>query len=210
MGLFKTYQSEAYEWGLWHIQESAEELLEQLQLNDEERRFYAGLYHGKRQLHWLSSRVLLRLMLRSPDFIDLRVDEHHKPYLFNFPYPISISHSHDYAAVMIGKKEQVGIDIEHISGKIEKIAPRFLNNEELEFIDHTQPTLHQYACWCAKEALYKWHGKKGLDFKENIRLNPFLPEDKLIKAELHIRDERHFLNVGMTEVDGYMLCWVCG
>jgi 4'-phosphopantetheinyl transferase len=35
-----------------------------------------------------------------------------------------------------------------------------------------------YVCWCAKEAIYKWHGKKGLEFKKHIHIKPFKLKDE--------------------------------
>jgi 4'-phosphopantetheinyl transferase len=98
-----------------------------LQLDEGEKAFVEQLRHGKRHLHWLGTRVLLRTMLRTDEYIDCKIDAHGKPYLVNLPYHISLSHSFDYAAVMISKKAPVGIDIEQIQQKVERIAPRFLN-----------------------------------------------------------------------------------
>src|SRR5690606_5399622 len=102
-----------------------------LQLRDHERSYLESLVNGKRNLHWLSTRVLLRRMMNTDQYIDCRIDENGKPYLINFPYYISLSHSYEYAAVMISKNKAVGIDIEIIKDKIERIARKFLNSEEL-------------------------------------------------------------------------------
>jgi 4'-phosphopantetheinyl transferase len=99
------------EFALWKIEEQAEELYNQLQLNESEKAFVEQISNGKRHLHWLGTRVLLRKMLLTDEYIDCKVDEHGKPYLVSLPYHISFSHSFDYAAVMISKKHPVGIDI---------------------------------------------------------------------------------------------------
>jgi len=105
------------EFALWKIEEKADDLYSQLQLNEDEKAYVEQISNGKRHLHWLGTRVLLRKMLITNDYIDCKVDEHGKPYLVTLPYHISLSHSFDYAAVMISKKHPVGIDIEQIKDK---------------------------------------------------------------------------------------------
>lgn len=157
---------------VWKIEESAEELLAQLQLKDHEISYLDTLISGKRNLHWLSTRVLLRRMMTTDAYIDCRADSSGKPYLANFPHFISLSHSFDYAAVMVSKDKAVGIDIELIKDKIERIAHKFMSKRELAFI--SKDRIEQlYACWCAKEAIYKLHGKKNISFLDHIRIEPF-------------------------------------
>ncbi len=159
--------------GLWRIEENAENLLSRLQLKDHETDTLTALSDGKRKLQWLSTRVLLRYMLGDPAYIDCRIDEHGKPYLENFPYSISLSHSFDYAAVMVSEDKDVGIDIELISTKIERIEGKFMKPEELAFISPLNRTEHLYICWCTKEAIYKLQGKQGVSFKDHIHLKSF-------------------------------------
>ena len=91
------------EFAIWKIEEEADELYSQLRLDEHEKAYYEQLKIGKRNLHWLGTRVLLRKLLRTDEYIDFKVDPHGKPYLVNLPYHVSLSHSFDYAAVMIGK-----------------------------------------------------------------------------------------------------------
>src|SRR6201991_3179382 len=123
------------EFALWKIEEEANDLYNQLQLDEQEKAYVEKLSNGKRHLHWLGARVLLRMMLHTDEYIDCKVDEHGKPYLVNLPYHISLSHSFDYAAVMISRSRPVGIDIEKIEEKVERIAHKFMQPEEMAFID---------------------------------------------------------------------------
>jgi 4'-phosphopantetheinyl transferase len=195
---------------LWKIDEQANELITQLQLKDHETTYLETLNNGKRNLHWLSTRVLLRTMLNTQNYIDCKVDEHGKPYLANFPYFISLSHSFDYAAVMVSKNKPVGIDIELIKDKIERIAHKFMNDEELAFIDPLNRTEQLYACWCAKEAIYKLQGKKNVSFLHNIRLDSFdyHPEGRSINASLQLENSRKDFEVRYQKMDGYMIGYV--
>ena len=198
-------------YAIWKIEETAEDLYKQLLLKDHEVEYLEKLNNGKRSLHWLSTRVLLRKMLNTQDYIDCRVDEHGKPYLVNFPHHISLSHSYDYAAVMISEDKFVGIDIELIKDKIECVAKKFLNNSELQFIDPSKTIEHMYICWCAKEAIYKLHGKSNISFLADIRLHPFdyTPDGKL-QSVLNIKGEERPYEVHFKKFHNYMIGYVSG
>lgn len=194
---------------LWKIDEQADELIAQLQLKDHEKLYLETLINGKRNLHWLSTRVLLRKMLNTSNYIDCRVDEHGKPYLANFPHYISLSHSFEYAAVMISRDKPVGIDIELIKDKIERIAQKFMNAEELSFMDASHRTEHMYIGWCAKEAIYKLQGKKNVSFLDHIRLNRFdYQQEGSLSASLELGNSRKEFEVHYQKMDGYMIGYV--
>ncbi len=197
------------EFALWRIEEDADTLYQQLQLDEAEQAFLEGLSNGKRHLHWLGTRVLLRTMLDTSEYIDCKVDAHGKPYLVNLPYHISLSHSFDYAAVMISKSRPVGIDIELIKEKVERIAGKFLQPIELDMIDPDHRIPHLYICWCAKEAVYKCYGQKEVSFLDDIRIKPFdySPEGTfdvdLKKDELREQYQVHHLHY-----EDYMIGYV--
>lgn len=193
---------------IWKIEESAEELLAQLQLKHHEISYLDTLINGKRNLHWLSTRVLLRRMMNTDDYIDCQVDSSGKPYLTNFPHHISLSHSFNYAAVMISKSKAVGIDIELIKDKIERIAHKFMSKDELSFISSDRIE-HLYACWCAKEAIYKLHGKKNISFLHHIRIKPFnYPGSGSFEASLDTGRRITDYTVHYNEFEGYMIGYV--
>ncbi len=193
---------------IWKIEESAEELLAQLQLKHHEISYLDTLINGKRNLHWLSTRVLLRRMMNTDEYIDCQVDSSGKPFLTNFPHHISLSHSYDYAAVMVSKDKAVGIDIELIKDKIEKIAHKFMNKEELSFIAEDRIE-HLYVCWCAKEAIYKLHGKKNVSFLDDIRISPFdYSGSGSFQSSLDTGSGTNNYTVHYDKFDGYMVGYV--
>jgi 4'-phosphopantetheinyl transferase len=194
------------EFALWKIEEEAADLYKQLQLNDNEKAYVESLKHGKRHLHWLGTRVLLRTMLHTDEYIDCQVDTHGKPYLVNLPYHISLSHSFDYAAVMISKSKAVGIDIEHINKKVERIAHKFMRQEELAYIKPPNNVEQLYVCWCAKEAVYKCNGRKVVSFLNHIHLQPFT--DHLlgsVQVKLVKEDYQMDYTVNYLHYDNYMI-----
>jgi 4'-phosphopantetheinyl transferase len=206
---FRMQVDEETEFALWKIEEQADDLYNQLQLNDAEQAYVESLRHNKRHLHWLGTRVLLRTMLHTDEYIDCQVDDHGKPYLVNMPYHISLSHSFDYAAVMLSKSKHVGIDIELISPKVERIARKFLRKEELSFIDPDNKVAHLYACWCAKEAVYKCNGLKEVSFLNHILLEPFIGLDAgTIKTSIVKGDFNQDFDVHYMHFNDYMLGYV--
>ncbi|MBK0377957.1 4'-phosphopantetheinyl transferase family protein [Mucilaginibacter segetis] len=197
------------EFALWKIEEEADELYKQLQLDDTEKAYTKQLSKSKRYLHWLGTRVLLRKMLKTEEYIDCKVDTHGKPYLVTLPYHISLSHSFDYAAVMISKSGPVGIDIEQIKQKVERIADKFLRPDEMAFISEKNKIEQLYVCWCAKEAIYKCNGQKEVSFADNIFLKPFHFEGhgnvdaRLLKGEKNIDYQVNYL-----QYNDYMIGYV--
>ncbi|RYE16271.1 MAG: 4'-phosphopantetheinyl transferase superfamily protein [Sphingobacteriales bacterium] len=197
------------EFALWRIEETADDLYVQLQLNEEEKAVVEKLGTNKRHLHWLSTRVLLRTMLSTDEYIDCQVDSHGKPYLVNHPYYISFSHSFDYAAVMISRTHHVGIDIEQVKQKVERIAHKFMRKQELEFISETRKIEELYVCWCVKEAVYKCYGQKEVSFLDNILLEPFHFEGHgIIDARLRKADVAIDYAVGYQQYEDYMIGYV--
>ena len=200
------------EFALWKIEEEADELYNQLQLDADEQAYFEQLSKGKRHLHWLGTRVLLRTMLNTAEYIDCQVDEHGKPYLVNMPYHISLSHSFDYAAVMLSKSKPVGIDIELVSQKVERIAHKFLSKQELALIEPEHKIEQLYVCWCAKAAVYKCNGRKVISFLDHIHLElPGWHQGGTIKAKILKGDEVNLdYNVNYMPFGDYMIGYVKG
>jgi len=193
---------------IWRIEESADDLIGRLQLDDREKAVLSRLNKGKRTLHWLATRVLLRKMLDTPGYIDCPSDENGKPYLANFPQRISLTHSFDYAAVMMSDNGEVGIDLELVKPKILRIADKFMKAEELEVVgnDHVEKL---YACWCAKEAVYKLQGNKGVSFKDNMTIRSFDFQDQgVLFLELDAPERKELFKVYYEKFQEYMLGYV--
>ena len=199
------------EFALWKIEEKAEELYSQLQLDEHEMAYVEQLSLGKRHLHWLGVRVLLRTMLNTSEYIDCKIDAHGKPYLVTIPYHISLSHSFEYAAVMISKSSPVGIDIEQIREKVERIADKFMSPSEMELIGDADRVRHLYAAWCAKEAVYKCFGQKEVSFANHISLEPFnFATEGTINAHLNKGAVSLDYRVDYLQYEDYMIGYVKG
>lgn len=197
---------------IWRIEENPEDLIGRLQLDDREKQVLAGFHKGKRTLHWLATRVLLRHMLDTPGYIDCPSDENGKPYLANFPQKISLTHSYEYVAVMMSERGEVGIDLEIIKPKILRIAKKFMKPDELFFLENLEQEskiLHLYACWCAKEAVYKLQGNKGVSFREDMTVLPFRFQDQgVLELKLDAANRKETFKVHYELFQGYMLGYV--
>ena len=79
----------------------------------------------RRVVEWLTSRVLLYELLGEEKIIDNRPDG--RPFLIDGSYKISISHTKEYAAILLHKQFSVGIDVETISGRVSKLADKFIS-----------------------------------------------------------------------------------
>ena len=125
-------------------------------------------------MEWLASRYLVQVMTGWA--FKIEKDGFGKPILADKNYHISISHSKDFTAAIIGT-ESVGIDIQYITPRLEGIARRVMNESKFKML-HTDNRLeHLHVYWGAKEAMFKAYGKGALDFRKNILIEPFLYEN---------------------------------
>lgn len=194
---------------IWKIEETADELLDKLQLDDVERSKLEQFSKGKRTLHWLATRVLLRHMLQTNEYIHCPSDANGKPYLPDYPYKISLTHSYEYAGIILSLQGECGIDLEIVKDKVVRIKEKFLNPEELQFI-RPEDEVHQlYACWCAKEAVYKLQGNKGVSFLHDMRIRPFTyrPQGTMM-VDLYKEGKKQTFQVYYEKFQDYMLGYV--
>jgi 4'-phosphopantetheinyl transferase len=128
----------------------------------------------KRLIEKEAALYVVRAVLND-DSIEIFYEESGKPYLKN-GINISISHSHNYLAVLFSKTSEVGIDIEKVRDKIIQIRRKFLSAQELQHVQNASLEEHT-VYWCAKEALYKASGISGLIFAEQLHIEPFTYSD---------------------------------
>jgi phosphopantetheinyl transferase len=79
---------------------------------------------------------------------------------------ISVSHSKNYCAFGTSSIE-IGIDIEEMSPRIERVAYRFVSNEEEQFIGE-QSIVDLTKLWTMKEAMFKLNNRSGIEFKSEL------------------------------------------
>ncbi|MEN0045776.1 MAG: 4'-phosphopantetheinyl transferase superfamily protein [Bacteroidota bacterium] len=160
------------EYAIWAIAESEDFFRAHLSLSTTELEQVNRIKGEGRRLEWLASRYLIHLMSGREKRGVLLKDEFGKPRLEDSPFHISISHSNRRAAA-IAAPFSVGIDLQKIVGKIERIAHKYMRTNEMESLKEETRLEHLHVYWGAKEALYKAYGRKKLDFREHILIEPF-------------------------------------
>lgn len=161
-------------------------------------------HEHKRKQH-RAGRFLLKHL--RPDFpLELiRIADTRKPFLQDEAYHFSISHCEDYAAVILSPHRRVGLDIELISPKVERISTKFLNEEELARLPEKDRLRNLTLRWSAKEAVFKWWSHGGVDFKTDIVLSEFSMEEG---GALDLKFRGRPLRVGYKWFGDLCLAWL--
>jgi len=181
--------------GVWKISESVDELLSMIQFSEGERETFEKFKLKSRQAHWLSYRLAIRELLGDDGPCEFYYDEHGKLHFANLDYSLSVTHSGVYSGVIISKHHYVGIDIEKLNDRINRLASKFLNATELERLPKENQEKFLTIVWSSKEALYKLYGKSEVQL-ENITIEPFtIAKEGIIKGRLEIGDFSKEYNV---------------
>ena len=161
--------------GVWEITEDFDSLYSMVNLVAAEKAKLDSFKNISRKVEWLSVRALVKTMIGK----DTRIlyNSENKPFVRGNTHNISISHSNNLTAVLISTDKRVGIDLEYMSGKIGKVANKFINDKEDITHDPEMEKFHLYLHWCAKEALYKILDKQDINFRDGITIKPFTPEE---------------------------------
>ena len=169
---------------IWEITESLEALQQGLIVHPDEWAEFYTISHLHKQLEWLSGRCAMQTLVESRDhgYQGMIKDEYGKPFLRHRVAEISLTHTARYIVVAL-YSFPVGVDLERVAKKIAHIAPKFLSETEWKSTDGTLENLSSY--WCAKEALYKLHGKQQLSFKNQIFINAFTAEESILTGTIH-------------------------
>lgn len=162
--------------GIWKIEEPEEFFKGNVPLHRE-------VTHPMKRLQHLAGRFLLRYLFPDFPYELIRIADTRKPFLPNEAYHFSISHCGDYAAAIVSRENRVGIDIEKPVEKILKVQHKFRGENEIFQIQQAllqQDPLHAHGkdteilgstlIWSMKEAVFKWYGDGGVEFKDHIRL----------------------------------------
>jgi 4'-phosphopantetheinyl transferase len=163
------------------------------------------IHHSGRNIQWLACRAALAQILENPD-AKVYKDDYGKPHIDSGGH-ISLTHTHKYAAAIVSNN-LVGIDIEEITPRIERIAHRFLHSTERDMLTDENKLKLLYLIWCAKEAMYKLYGKRSVDFAENIRVLPFqIAESGAFNVEF-IKDGIKVYKANYRFFNNHALVWV--
>lgn len=193
--------------GVWQLAEPEDFFLAAVPLQ-------RSITHPHKRLQHLAGRYLLPYLF--PDFphAEIEIADTRKPFLPDEQYHFSISHCGNYAAAIVSRTERVGIDIEMITPRVDKIKHKFLHVDELAFVNK-QPADQQIRLltllWSAKEAMFKWWSQGEVDFSEQLRLHPFsFSVEGTIPAALVKQVSSVPLTIHYQLRDEISLAWIFG
>ncbi|MDP1762881.1 MAG: 4'-phosphopantetheinyl transferase superfamily protein [Sediminibacterium sp.] len=191
--------------GVWKIEEDESFFLRSVPLQ-------RSITHPNKRLQHLAGRYLLPHLF--PDFPSAAIEiaDTRKPFLPDEQYHFSISHCGRYAAALVSSTQRVGIDIEMITPRVEKIKHKFLHPDELAFV-HSQAIPQQVELltllWSAKEAMFKWWGNGEVDFSEVLRTNNFTFSAEGIIPAIFLKEPVKIdLKIHYQVREGVSLAWV--
>jgi phosphopantetheinyl transferase len=147
--------------------------------------------NARRRCEVLAWRAIVRRELG--EGVTISHDEYGAPEVSVSDTCISVSHSREHVAVLLSEIA-CAVDIECVDRDFRRVANHYLSDAE-------QRLAEQYdiyaEMWTAKEALYKYYKKGGIDFIRDVKISEFHPEQGLIVAtifggkpiEVHIKRE---------------------
>ena len=192
MSLVKTIEKDNYKIVIWETEESLEEL-QKLVPNVST----SHIKNKNRKSEYLITRILLAKISTNTN---IHYNEFGAPIL-NTDEHISISHSKELVAIILSKIK-VGLDIEKISNKALLVSEKFINQEKRKNLTEEKATI----IWSAKEAVYKWHQRKKINFTKDIKLSDFKVEKKGV-IEANFKEEKLMINY--EKINTHYLVYVC-
>lgn len=195
--------------GVWHLAEEADFFLQQVPLK-------TMITHPHKQLQHLAGRYLLKKLYPDFPYELIQIADTKKPYLANEAYHFSISHCGEFAAAMVSNEQRVGVDIELITAKVEKIKNKFLSQKEQLLIAGLQlsqnnllPGALLTAAWSIKESLFKWYGDGQVDFKKHLVIEQIIfTKDEAVAHCSFLKGKPQTLLVHFIFINKNCLAWV--
>ena len=208
MPLFKIINVSGGMIGIWQMTETSGDLSIHLSMQELENPEFKKYSFENRKVEWLSTRILLQQLV-GPEY-SITYSEAGRPILTHSKYKhLSISHSRYFVTVFVHEKYPVGIDIEDMSRNYESIKKRYLSNEELAFVANN--TTLQCLFWCAKEAIFKLVPQEGVEFREQIHIDPFNPDqDERFSARFKSDRKEFLFQLQFQVFNNHGMVWVTG
>lgn len=97
-----------------------------------------------------------------------------RPILRGSDMEIGISHTKNYASIILSRHKRVAVDIEYISDRIFKIEDKFMRSDERDYSltlcnnikisddTHINKAYILLLFWCAKETVYKYYSDEHM------------------------------------------------
>ena len=193
--------------GIWRIEEDEKFFLEKVPLQK-------NITHPHKRLQHLAGRYLLQYLFPGFPYAEILIADTRKPYLPNEQYHFSISHCGNYAAAIVSSTHRAGIDIEIPTEKVERIAHKFIYENERQFLNNFPLPVNNCqlltVLWSCKETVFKWYSLGGVDFRENMQLNGIIQKqnDSLLLPFIFKKEFIVSLNIHSIIFEDIVLSWV--
>ena len=190
---------------VWEINESLNELMHDLYLNEYSKSRLESMKSESHQKAFISVRQLIKHAGFSDK--DMFYTSDGKPHL-NAVEHLSISHAPDFSAVAISPIP-IGIDLEKQRSLVCKLGPRFCTTE-YEFL---KPESKDYmreltVIWGVKESVFKIVNQVGISYMHHIHTLPFEMESGKAKARLDYEGKTTFFDVNFLEFKEHTLVYL--
>lgn len=190
--------------GLWHLTETPAGLWPLLPQAAAYRALLPDTADTTRQAQWLAGRVLTHALSTNwlaplSTSLLVRNDVTGRPWLAgaNPAVALSLSHSGAWVAAVLAQSGRVGVDVEIIRDKAQRLAGKFLAPPEWAAAQAATQAAPDTASarytllWSAKETLYKLAARRGIIFSKQLLLGTFTPQETgEIPATLVLDDTR--------------------
>lgn len=164
---------------IWHINEPEDFFSEQIQISGKH------ILHAKRRIEFLAGRFLLQFLNKDFPLHAILRDEQDKPQLPNQEFHFSISHSFPYVACILSTESSVGIDIQCWHKSILTLQHKFLSPTEQLYCANEPEKIT--LAWTAKEAAYKYQGRRGVEFIEHLPITDWQEMKDLFNITINLQ-----------------------
>ena len=208
MPIYRTYKQGDLTVGVWEVEESVEQLRSMFQDFSIYEEGFSRFSAESRKREWLAVRVLLKELCGEEKVIAYHSSG--KPYLADGSMGVSFSHTRGYVAVVLHPSAEVGIDIEQYGTRVQKVASRFIRDDEWVSIESGDEIYGLLLHWSAKETMFKLMEDEAVDFVRHLHILPFTPKEngEFEACEYRSGNNRKFLIHYDTHPD-YVLTFAC-
>lgn len=154
----------------------------------------------KRKKEFVATRILKTTLFKNTPIYYLSTGA---PYFKNSTNHISISHCDNWVVFAVCNCYKIGVDIEPISSKAQRLHQKFLNESEIALLDTSNIELMSKA-WSCKEALYKLSAKEGIIFKKDLLITDF-DKKNTFNCTILEGNKRFSVYLSASIIDGYIV-----
>lgn len=195
---------------VWQVTESAHELMALLPEFVQEEGLRQPIPNELLYRQRLASRILLSRLLPGESIRLGRVGVK-RTTLIQPQSELSISHAGRFAAVMVSKQKRCGVDIEETHPRIIRIAPRFMNEQEWNYLRYPDDFQMLMLLWSIKESVFKYGQDEDVEFKTDIICSPFtLADEGQVTVQFTSRGISEELIVRYKLIQNYILAHLTG